>query len=132
MESLPESSKPFGDLVKTDRELESVDLVKQLGDQQVNQLPEQVSSKLPEIDLRDRLTWSNLFVVLSIPLVGGLVGLGLVYLANPVAISWLTSSEAPAFYSGSLWNIPKDIPQIQSELSRSQLKLGENYNVPTG
>ncbi len=113
MKSLPESSKPFGDLVKTDR-------------------ADQALTELPEIDLRDRLTWSNFFVVLSIPVVGGLVGLGLIYLANPLAISWLASSDAPAFYSNSLWNIPKSIPQIQAELGRSYLKLGENYSLKTG
>jgi hypothetical protein len=113
MKSLPESSKPFGDLVKTDR-------------------ADQALTEPPEIDLRDRFTWSNLFVVLSIPLVGGLAGLGLIYLANPLAISWLASSDAPAFYSSSLWNIPKSIPQIQAELARSYLKLGESYNLKTG
>jgi hypothetical protein len=113
MKSLPESSKPFGDLVKTDRTTEA--------------LP-----NLPEIDPRDRFTWSNFFVVLSIPFVGGLVGIGLIYLANPLAISWLASSDAPAFYSNSLWNIPKSIPQIQAELGRSFLKLGESYSLKTG
>ena len=117
MKSLPESSKPFGDLVKADRELKGVN---------------PAASELPEIDPRDRFTWSNFFVVASIPLVGGLVGLGLIYLANPLAISWLASSDAPAFYSNSLWNIPKSIPQIQAELGRSYLKLGENYNLKTG
>ena len=113
MKSLPESSKPFGDLVKTDR-------------------ADQALTELPEIDPRDRFTWSNFFVVVSIPLVGGLVGLGLIYLANPLAISWLASSDAPAFYSNSLWNIPKSIPQIQAELGRSFLKLGESYSLKTG
>jgi hypothetical protein len=117
MKSLPESSKPFGDLVKTDRELQDVSSSGQ---------------DLPEIDLRDRFTWSNLTIVLSIPIVGGLIGLGLIYLANPLAISWLAPSDAPAFYSNSLWNLPKSIPQIQAELGRSQLKLGENFNLKTG
>jgi len=117
MKSLPESSKPFGELVKTDRELQDVN---------------SSDHDLPEIDLRDRFTWSNLTIVLSIPIVGGLIGLGLLYLTNPLAISWLISSEAPAFYSSSLWNLPKSIPQIQAELGRSQLKLGENYNLKTG
>jgi hypothetical protein len=117
MKSLPESSKPFGDLVKTDRELQGVN---------------SSGKELPEIDLRDRFTWSNLTIVLSIPIVGGLIGLGLIYLANPLAISWLASSDTPAFYSNSLWNLPKSIPQIQAELGRSQLKLGENYNLKTG
>jgi hypothetical protein len=130
MKSLPESSKPFGDLVKTDGEFQSVDLVKQKNNQLTNQEP--VNSGLPEIDPRDRFTWSNFFIVLSIPIVGGLVGLGIIYLANPLAISWLASSDAPAFYSNSLWNIPKSLTQIQSELERSQLKLGENYNLKTG
>ncbi|WP_434688128.1 hypothetical protein [Pseudanabaena minima] len=117
MKSLPESSNPFGDLVKTDRELQDVN---------------SSDHDLPEIDLRDRFTWSNLTIVLSIPIVGGLIGLGLIYLANPLAISWLASSDTPAFYSNSLWNLPKSIPQIQAELGRSQLKLGENYNLKTG
>jgi hypothetical protein len=124
MESLPESSQPHGDLVKKDRESQIGDLV--------NHQPELAVSDLPEIDPRDRFTWSNFFVVVSIPLVGGLVGLGLIYLANPLAISWLSSSDAPAFYSNSLWNIPKSIPQIQAELGRSYLKLGESYNLKTG
>ena len=124
MESLPESSQPLGDLVKKDRESLIGDLV--------NHQPELAVSALPEIDPRDRFTWSNFFVVVSIPFVGGLVGLGLIYLANPLAISWLSSSDAPAFYSNSLWNIPKSIPQIQAELGRSYLKLGESYNLKTG
>ncbi|MCX5935938.1 MAG: hypothetical protein NTU99_14390 [Pseudanabaena sp. LacPavin_0818_WC45_MAG_42_6] len=111
MESLPESSQPHGDLVKKDRKL-------QLGDQ-VNHQSELAISDLPEIDPRDRFTWSNFFVVVSIPLVGGLLGIGLIYLANPLAISWLASSDAPAFYSNSLWNIPKSIPKVsrKSKLS---------------
>jgi hypothetical protein len=124
MESLPESSQPLGDLVKKDRESLIGDLV--------NHQPELAVSALPEIDPRDRFTWSNFFVVVSIPLVGGLLGIGLIYLANPLAISWLSSSDAPAFYSNSLWNIPKSIPQIQAELGRSYLKLGESYNLKTG
>jgi hypothetical protein len=124
MESLPESSQPHGDLVKKDPKL-------QLGDQ-VNHQSEIAISDLPEIDPRDRITWSNFFVVVSIPLIGGLLGIGLIYLANPLAISWLASSDAPAFYSNSLWNIPKSIPQIQAELGRSFLKLGESYNLKTG
>ena len=124
MESLPESSQPHGDLVKKDRELQIGDLV--------NHQSELAVSDLPEIDPRDRFTWSNFFVVVSIPLVGGLLGIGLIYLANPLAISWLASSDAPAFYSNSLWNIPKSIPQIQAELGRSYLKLGESYNLKTG
>ncbi|MFO0049537.1 MAG: hypothetical protein ACK54E_13815 [Pseudanabaena sp.] len=124
MESLPESSQPLGDLVKKDRESLIGDLV--------NHQPELAVSALPEIDPRDRFTWSNFFVVVSIPFVGGLVGLGLIYLANPLAISWLSSSDVPAFYSNSLWNIPKSIPQIQAELGRSYLKLGESYNLKTG
>ncbi len=124
MESLPESSQPHGDLVKKDRKLQIGDLV--------NHQSKLGRSDLPEIDPRDRFTWSNFFVVVSIPLVGGLVGLGIIYLANPLAISWLASSDAPAFYSNSLWNIPKSIPQIQAELGRSFLKLGESYNLKTG
>lgn len=124
MESLPESSQPLGDLVKKDRESLIGDLI--------NHQPELAVSALPEIDPRDRFTWSNFFVVVSIPFVGGLVGLGLIYLANPLAISWLSSSDVPAFYSNSLWNIPKSIPQIQAELGRSYLKLGESYNLKTG
>jgi hypothetical protein len=124
MESLPESSQPQGDLVKKDRELQLGDLV--------NHQSKTARSDLPEIDPRDRFTWSNFFVLVSIPLVGGLVGLGVIYLANPLAISWLAPSDAPAFYSNSLWNIPKSIPQIQAELGRSFLKLGENYNLKTG
>ncbi|MDG3494337.1 hypothetical protein FEV09_07180 [Pseudanabaena catenata USMAC16] len=151
MESLPESSKPFGDLVKTDRvktdrEIAHADLVEQSselvkvqGDRQLERLDHHLerqnineSNESPEIDLRDHFTWSNLAIVTSIPLVGGLIALGLIYLSNPSAISWLASANTPAFYSNSLWNIPKSIPQIQSELGRIQLKLGESYNLPTG
>ena len=157
MESLPEPSKPFGDLVKADRELPTVNQqVNQLVDQPVDQKSDQIlpalteiaprdrftstiaASKLrpkvalPEIDPRDRFTWCNLAIILSIPLIGGLATFGLIYLNNPASISWLISSDTPAFYSNSLWNIPKSIPQIQSELGRSQLKLGENYNLKTG
>ena len=135
MESLPESSNPLSDLVKTDRELHIVnklDANKVDTNKLVDQQKHQALPKLLKIDPRDRFTWCNLGIVLSIPLVGGLVGLGLIYLANPLAISWLASSESPAFYSNSLWNIPKSIPQIQSELGKSQLKLGENYHLKTG
>ena len=122
MESLPESSKPFdgisdhigddiiGDLVKVDRGM----------------------SNNQEIDVRDRLTFSNLGIVLSIPLLGALIVVVIIYLANPLAISWLASSDAPVFYSNSLWNIPKSIKQIQSDLAQNQLKLGESYNLKTG
>jgi hypothetical protein len=127
MESLPESSKPFddisdhgisdhvgddiiGDLVKVDREM----------------------SNNQEIDARDRLTLSNLGLVLSIPLLGSLIVVVIIYLANPLAIGWLASSDAPVFYSNSLWNIPKSIKQIQSDLAQNQLKLGESYNLKTG
>jgi len=122
MESLPKSSKPFGDLVKTDRELQGADL----------SMPELMEAELVEVDPRDRLTLSNLGIVLSIPIVGGFVVFGLIYLYNPASISWLASSNAPVFYSRSLWNVPKSISQIQSELGRSQLKLGENFNLKTG
>ncbi len=128
-ESSPESSSTFGDLVKTDRglrcELQDID---QQVESQLAQILPQIEAA-PEINHRDRFTWSNLGLILSIPLVGGLLGLGLIYLVNPLAISWLAASDAPAFYSNSLWNIPKSIKQIQSELGRSQLKLGENYQI---
>ncbi|PZO41743.1 MAG: hypothetical protein DCF19_09325 [Pseudanabaena frigida] len=126
MDSLPESSKPFGELAKPDRELPIGDLVSQV------RKPKLALSNSPEIDPRNQFTWSNLGIVLSIPLVGGLVALGAIYLVNPLAISWLASSDAPAFYSNSLWNIPKSIKQIQTELARSQLKLGENHYLKTG
>ena len=131
MKSLPEpeSSPAFGDLVKTDRGLPSVD---QQVDQQIEPQLDRALLEIeasPEINHRDRFTWSNLGIILSVPLVGGLVGLGLIYLVNPLAISWLAASDAPAFYANSLWNIPKSIKQIQSELARSQLKLGENYQI---
>lgn len=122
MESLPESPKPFGDLVKTDP-----DLPVEFSDG-VSPSPLTQSAS----DSRDRLTWANLGIVLSIPLVGGLIALGLIYLVNPLAISWFGSSDAPAFYSNSLWNIPKSMSQIQSELKRSQLKLGESYSLKDG
>ena len=109
MKSLPGSSKPFGDLVKANR----------------------ADQVLPEVDRRDRFTWSNLLIIFSIPLVGGFMGLGLIYLVNPSAITWFVPSDAPVFYSNSLWNIPKSIPQIQLELGKSQLKLGESYNLKT-
>jgi hypothetical protein len=123
MESLPESSKPLDDLV-----LVKADLVKtDYADRVLSDLPE---SKLRD-DWRDRFTWSNLGIILSIPLVGGLVVLGGIYLVNPLAIRWLAASDAPVFYSRSLWNIPKSIKQIEAELGRSQLKLGENYALRT-
>ena len=133
MESLPESSKPFGDLVKTDHELQDGDLVKLPSpDSELIQL-DPSNQPVKQLDPRDRFTWSNLFVIFSIPIVGGLIGLGLICIYNPLAISWLTtSSTAPAFYSNSLWNLPKSIAQIESELKRSQLKLGENYALKTG
>ena len=150
MESLPEFSRQFddtsdginddigdnfvadeisGDPVGVERELLNGDLaVDHLDAQQTNQ-------SLPDyrgIDNRDRLTFSNLGIVLSIPLLGSLIVIVIIHLANPLAISWLASSDAPVFYSNSLWNIPKSIKQIQSELGQNQLKLGESYNLKTG
>ena len=155
MESLPESSKPFdqplkddfikGDLVKGDlvkSDLMNVD--RKLSDRKLslaNQNSEQVTKAQvntvspqlqPDLNPNDRFTWADLGIVLSIPLVGSLITLGLIYLHNPLSISWLASSESPTFYSNSLWNLPKSIPQIQAELGRSQLKLGQNYNLKTG
>lgn len=83
-----------------------------------------------EIDPRDRFTWLDFYFVLSIPVVSGLTYLGLIYLYNPSSISWLAPSEAPAFYSNSLWNAPKSIQQIENELGEVQLKLGEKYGLP--
>jgi len=81
------------------------------------------------IDPRDRFTWSDFYIVLSIPIVSGLTYLGLIYLYNPATISWLAPSETPAFYSNSLWNAPKSIKQIEKELGGVQLKLGEKYGL---
>ncbi len=89
----------------------------------------QVEIAQVEINQRDYFTWSDFYVVLSIPIVSGLTYLGLIYLYNPSSISWLAPSEAPAFYSTSLWNAPKSIKQIQSELGEVQLKLGEKYGL---
>ncbi len=132
MESLPESSKSVGDLVKTDRGALGVDRgVDQSTELQANQVfDKKLNKKVSES--RDRLTLADLGIVLSIPLVGWLIAVGTIYLVNPLAISWLASSDAPAFYPNSLWNVPKSIKQIQEELGRSQLKLGENYNLKTG
>jgi len=154
MESLPESSKSFddisdhisddisdnigneigndigGDVVKVESGLSHVEL--SLQERPAIQQADQSFPELREIDYRDRLTFSNLGIVLSIPLLGSLIVIVIIYLANPLAISWLASSEAPVFYSNSLWNIPKSIKQIQSELGQNQLKLGESYNLKTG
>ena len=122
MESLPESSKPFDDISD------------HIGDDMIGDLVKVDSgvSNNHEIDARDRLTFSNLGIVLSIPLLGSLIVVVIIYLANPLAIGWLASSDAPVFYSNSLWNIPKSIKQIQSDLAQNQLKLGESYNLKTG
>ncbi|PZU99434.1 MAG: hypothetical protein DCE90_02700 [Pseudanabaena sp.] len=122
MKFLPESSKPDSkaltkNLPSTELSPSSQDLGDNSGDPQ------------GEIDPRDRLTWSDFYVVLSIPIVSGLTYLGLIYLYNPSSISWLAPSEAPAFYSSSLWNAPKSIKQIQKELGEVQLKLGEKYGL---
>jgi hypothetical protein len=127
MESLPESSKPFDDI--SDHGISD-----HIGDDIIGDLVkvDRGMSNNQEIDVRDRLTFSNLGIVLSIPLLGSLIVVVIIYLANPLAISWLASSDAPVFYSNSLWNIPKSIKQIQSELAQNQLKLGESYNLKTG
>jgi hypothetical protein len=127
MESLPESSKPFDDI--SDHGISD-----HIGDDIIGDLVkvDRGVSNNHEIDARDRLTFSNLGIVLSIPLLGSLIVVVIIYLANPLAISWLASSDAPVFYSNSLWNIPKSIKQIQSDLAQNQLKLGENYNLKTG
>jgi hypothetical protein len=127
MESLPESSEPFEDAIKQDSEPQSVEICisesSKLGIETIDIEP---------IDLRDRFTWSNLGIVFSIPAIAGLIGLGLIYIYNPLAISWLKTSTTPVFYSNSLWNLPKNIAQIEAELGKSQLKLGENYPLKTG
>lgn len=140
MDSLPESSKSLGDLVKKDRESLDVD---QVADQPnlESSLDTNLDVKLKSNQLlltgksrdpRDYITWANLGIVCSIPILAWLIAVGAIYLVNPLAISWLASSEAPAFYPNSLWNIPKSLQQIQDELARNQLKLGENYNFKTG
>lgn len=132
MESLPESSKSEGDLVKIDREVSIAEQSERPTDLQVITSSSKVTNKKITIDPSDRLTWADMGIVFSIPLLGWLIVTGGLYLFNPLAISWLASSDAPAFYSNSLWNLPKSISQIQEELGRSQLKLGENYNLKTG
>ena len=132
MEFLPESSKSGGDLVKREREALGVESKDRHTDLLAIESSSTVNKQAKNIDPRDRLTWSDVGIVFSIPLVGWLIVMGGLYLFNPLAISWLASSEAPAFYLNSLWNLPKSIKQIQEELGRSQLKLGENYNLETG
>ncbi len=138
MESLPESSKPFADISDHIGDDTSGDLVKV--DRGLSNLPDRVAAQHPiqsisnnrKIDQLNRLTFSNFGIVLSIPLLGSLIVLVIIYLANPLAISWFASSDAPVFSSNYLWNIPKSIKQIQSDLARNQLKLGESYNLKTG
>lgn len=142
MESLPKSSKSGGDLVKRDREALSVESEDRHTDLLVNDSlannslaidsTSTANQQVKSIDRRDRLTWSDLGIVVSIPILGWLIAMGGLYIFNPSSISWLASSEAPAFYPNSLWNLPKSIKQIQEELGRSQLKLGENYDLKTG
>jgi len=162
MESLPESSKSGGDLVKRDREALGVESEDRHTDLLANDLlandslandllandslandllandslaiesASTANEPVKNVDPRDRLNWSDLGIVVSIPILGWLIATGALYLFNPLSISWLASSEAPAFYPNTLWNLPKSIKQIQEELGRSQLKLGENYNLQTG
>jgi hypothetical protein len=91
-----------------------------------------ILEETPEIDLRDRLTWSNLGLVLSIPALAALTGFGLICLYDPTAIGWLAPSESPAFYTNSFWNLPKSQKQIQAELAKVQLQLGETYDLNAG
>ena len=132
MDSLPESSKSLGDPVKKDREFIDVDQVADQPNLESNSKSQKLLLTGKSRDPRDYITWSNVVIVCSIPLLACLIAMGAIYLINPLAIKWLASSEAPAFYPKSLWNIPKNLQQIQDELARNQLKLGENYNLKTG
>ncbi len=157
MESLPESSNPDSKTLSGEQSHNEISLSNQnLGDyslvhqpqdlplqrspqsvnKSINQLAKQ-STDQPQpvnqqINQRDRLTWADISVVLSIPVVGGLLALGLIYIYNPFAISWLAPTDTPVFQSSSLWNLPKSPSQIEAELKQSLLKLGEKYTLKTG
>jgi len=132
MDSLPESSKSLGDLVKNDRETLDIGQVADQPNLESNSKSQKLLLTGKSTNPRDYITWADLGIIGSIPLLAWLIAVGAIYLVNPLAISWLASSEAPAFYPNSLWNIPKSLQQIQDELARNQLKLGENYNLKTG
>ncbi|NUN65907.1 hypothetical protein HCU40_14380 [Pseudanabaena biceps] len=141
MESAPESSQPsenqssliansqmaHGDRQSNDESL----VIKKLAPLTLAEISLKVSSEPEPVedDPRNRFTWSNLAIVLSIPAIATLMGFGLVCIYNPAAISWLNKPEAPAFYTNSFWNIPKSKKQIQTELAKVQLKLGDNFNL---
>ncbi|CAN1212779.1 hypothetical protein TUMEXPCC7403_21415 [Tumidithrix helvetica PCC 7403] len=78
-----------------------------------------------------QIGWSDLFVMLSIPIVGCGIWLGAQFLSNPLSMSWLYSTQAPIF-TPSLWNQPKTLSQIKAELAESQLSLGDSLELKTG
>lgn len=87
---------------------------------------------IPEDNPCDRFTWSNLGLVLSIPALFAFAGFGLVCLYDPTAISWLSPSESSVYYTNSFWNLPKSSKEIQGELAKVQLQLGESYDLKAG
>jgi hypothetical protein len=75
--------------------------------------------------------WSDLFVILSVPILGCGIFLGVQFLSNPLSLSWLYSTQAPIF-TPSLWNQPKTLAQVKAELAESQLILGDSLELKTG
>lgn len=141
MESAPESSQPSesqsnlianSQMAYSDRQSNDESLVvKKLAPLTLAEISSLVlpEPELVEDDPRNRFTLSNFAILLSIPAIATLMGFGLVCIYNPAAISWLNKPEAPAFYTNSFWNIPKNKKQIQTELAKIQLKLGDNFNL---
>jgi hypothetical protein len=83
------------------------------------------------IDPRNQFTWSNLFLILSIPaLIYLLVG-GSLLLYNPLLFAWLYAPRAPIVY-GSLWSQPKTLQQIRGELEEKSLIIGDVIKLESG
>lgn len=83
------------------------------------------------IDPRNQFTWSNFFLLVSIPSVALLVVGAALLLYNPLLFVWLYAPRAPIVY-GSLWSPPKTIRQIRGELEDRSLIIGDVIKLDNG
>ncbi len=85
----------------------------------------------PKIDPRNQFTWSNFFLLVSIPSVTTLLVGGALLLYNPLLFAWLYAPKAPIVY-GSLWSQPKTMRQIRGELEDKSLTIGDIVKLESG
>jgi hypothetical protein len=80
----------------------------------------------PELqgDNRSGINVGKIALILSIPLLGLLIYLGIQVLTNPAFMPWLQNKEGRSLPIAGL-NPPKTIAEINTELAKSDLRLGE-------